>query len=306
MLAEQVRVVRQPLRERGDAGHGRPADRQLRRVHPAPDDLRELVAAHARHMDLHERALDRAVLADQLVDVVGDADQHDRRADELVGEDLDRVGEERARGVVGEPVELVDEDGDLAVPRHRRERLADGVRRHRSRRQQSAGGLGRLRLGRREADSARRAPQHDLVERLPPHAAEVVARVAGRARDEQARVADHLRRHVGERRLADPALAIDDRVLAGLADGGEELGDLLDASGEEVAPVGRRGGAEGLAEQADPLERLRSFELATRGAHGAHTTPHPETRTAPAPHEAGAGAAEWAGLAGSLAVGVRD
>ena len=96
----------------------------------------------------------------------------------------------------------------------------------------------------------------DLRQRLAPDARVVVARVAVGAHGHDARAAEHLGDNGHERGLADTALAVDHRVLSGLRNHGEELGDLVRAACEEPAPVDRRGGAERLGHQPHAVEEL--------------------------------------------------
>ena len=198
------------------------ADRHLRRRDPARDDLGELLARHPRHVDLHERALDRARAR-------GSARRCRRRRRRARSSrptswsesDLDRVGEERAR--LRGRRSRSNSSTKTTISRccdDSRERLADRVRRHRPRgRAGWPAESAALALRGREPDPARRVADHDLVERLAPDAAEVVARVAGRpARRAKLEPRIICACHVRERRLADAALAVDDRVLARLAD----------------------------------------------------------------------------------------
>ena len=114
-LRQQMRVVGQPLREPGNAVDGGLLDRHLCCVDPLGRDLGQLLARHPRHANLNQGSLDRAMLADELVDVVCDADEDERRSDDAVGERLDRLREESPVVVIHDAVELVDKDRQRAL-----------------------------------------------------------------------------------------------------------------------------------------------------------------------------------------------
>ena len=129
-LRQELRVVRQSLRQRRDLPNGSSGDLHASGGDAACGDLGELASRHPRHMDLGEGALDRAVLADELSDAVGDTDEEDGDVHDAIRERLDRVREQDPDLRIPQPVELVDEDGQLTELRHRLERLPDGVRGH--------------------------------------------------------------------------------------------------------------------------------------------------------------------------------
>jgi hypothetical protein len=248
--------VRQPLAEAGDRLDGVARDRQPCALDPARDDLGELGVRHPRHVDLHERALDREVLRDQLLDVIGHADEDDRRSRKLVRERLDRVREQQAVVVRREPVELVDEDRDPPAACERLEPASHVVRRRVVGQQRRRAHLS-LAVRRGEADSRFRDREAELAERLAPHALVVVAPVAGRPRSDDARGREHLGGHTDERGLADAALAVDDGVLPRLLGHREEVAELSGPAREEALAVDRRCRPEHLGERPQPLDLLR-------------------------------------------------
>ena len=92
-----------------------------------------------------------------------------------------------------------------------------------------------------EADHGPLARHLDVGEDAPPQRREVVGALAGDARRDHRLLlgAEPLRQDVGERRLADAGLAEDHDVDAGLADGVDDLLDLLEAAGEDRALADR-------------------------------------------------------------------
>ena len=226
------------------------------------DDLREFGVRHPRHVDLHERALDREVLCDQLLDVVRDPDEHDGRVGKLVRERLDRVREEQSVVARRKPVELVDEDHDPASGCERLQPAPDVVRRRivGQQRRRAHAHVPRL-TG--EADSGTCDGELELAECLSPDALVVVAPVARRPGGHDAGRGEHLGRHADERGLADPTLAVDDRVLTRLLGHGEEIAELTRPPGEEAPAIDRRSRAERLGQrlEASDLLRLASFQL---------------------------------------------
>jgi hypothetical protein len=153
-LRQQVREVRQSLRERRDPVDRDSLDRHLRRLDPRARDRRELVTPHAGHTHLDERPLHRPVLPDQVVDRVGDADQHECRRDDPVGQRFDRVGEERPARRTVEPVEFVEEDRERARPGKCLEAAYHRMRRGAGVAQDHARRLGNVGAARREPDAA--------------------------------------------------------------------------------------------------------------------------------------------------------
>jgi hypothetical protein len=218
-------------------------------------------------VDLDERPLDRAVVANQVADAVRNADQEDRGAHAPVGERLDRVGEEDALVGVVQPVELVQEERHLALRAHFLQDRAHGVGRDIAAAEAVGSRLRPLLRPLREADRLLARAELDLAERLAPDGAEVVAHVARRAGGEHAGAAQQLGSDRCERRLAHAALAVDDGVLAGLRDDGEDVRDLLGATGEEAAPVDRRRGAECLGDTTHAVEQLRLAQLLLQRGH---------------------------------------
>ncbi len=126
----------------------------------------------------------------------------------------------------------------------------------------------------------------DLAERLPPDTLEVVAPVAGRARGDDVRRAEHLGSDADEGGLADSPLAVDERVLAGLLGDGEEISELPRPAREERLPVDGCRRAEDLGQCLEALDLLRLAALQPR-AHGLDRTALADGVTTPRAGSAG-------------------
>ena len=239
---QQVRVVRQALGQRGDVRQRVGFDGHTEQVEAAHHDVLELVGRHPRHPHLDQRPLDRAVLLDQAVDRVGHADQDQGRRYRVVREHLDGVGECGPDLGVADAIELVHDDHEDAAAPDRPERALhvggrDDLGHRLIERALLLAGLGA------EADHGPFARHLDVGEDAPPQRRKVVGALAGDARRHHRPLlgSEPIRQDVGERRLADAGLAEDDDVDAGLADGVDDLLDLLEAAGEDRALADRDG-----------------------------------------------------------------
>jgi hypothetical protein len=111
--------------------------------------------------------------------------------EDTIGQRLDRVREQHATVGVPQPIELVDEDDDLALRRDLFERTPDCVRRHLVAEQACERATRFLRTA-RESNLLGRRVEMELVQCLAPDTAEVVADVARRPGDEDVRALEHL------------------------------------------------------------------------------------------------------------------
>ena len=243
--AQEMGDVGDPLRVVDQVLERLEVDLQLEPLEPGDDDAADLVGRHRGHVDLHQRPLDRLVLANEFVDGVGHADDQDRRVDRVIGERLDRVRHGRDRLGAPDPVEFV-EDHDqgrgarqlLQRPPHPvgRLRIEVGAGRRRGRKRVAHGAEADVRLPPRRLD---------VLERLGPQRGVAVRNVAVRSRhDEGLALGEKGGNHVGERRLARPALAVQDRMAAALGHRVDDLEDLILPAGEEIALVDRGSGRE--------------------------------------------------------------
>ena len=131
------------------------------------------------------------------------------------------------------------------------------------------------RAWRREPDPRSGDGEVGLAERLSPHALEVVAPIARRARGEHVRGGEDFRRDADERGLADSALAVDDCVLAGLVGDVEQVAELSRAAREERPAIDGRRRPERLGERPQTVDLLRLPPLQPRT--------HPTDRTSAEP-----------------------
>ncbi|CCC98566.1 protein of unknown function [Azospirillum baldaniorum] len=279
--AEKLGIIRQTADEFADAVHGFRREGDSGVLRPRVDEAPDLHVGHQRQMHRHQRALDRRMLAQELVQVLRHADHQQRHRDRAVGQVLEQLGQLVAEILVGDAIILVEDQQHMGG-------VDAGQHLVQLRHAESALGQQLVEAGEAAArgegvvDPRPVIGGGDLLQEMTEDVLEAQLRAAGQFQREVAGLAGDLLDGVGDGGLAAAPVAEQDDVRPLLLDGGDDALQRVGPADEQrvqllLGPRRR----EGLAQQtvqfgSKPLQHGRCTDRSRPTQPAVHG--HRETR----------------------------